>query len=79
MIRTFVLSDTPLAPIDPAAKMPGGLTDPFDPDGRVAVTSWLRHVAAGRIGNTPPMSGEARAAVLANARLICGAGRLPPE
>jgi hypothetical protein len=40
-----------------------------------AVAAWLGHVEAGRIGNTPPMSDEARAVVLANERLICGRQR----
>lgn len=48
----------------------------FDsPGDRAFVADWLAHVEAGRIGGNPPMSDEARAAVLANERVIFGRQR----
>jgi hypothetical protein len=51
------------------------LEPPRDAGYVAAVAAWLGHVEAGRIGNTPPMSDESRAVVLANERLICGRQR----
>ncbi len=45
---------------------------PRDAAAREFVADWLAHVAAGRIGNNPPMSEETRAAILANERVIRG-------
>lgn len=46
-----------------------------DPEGRAFHARWLAHVEAGRIGGNPPMTEEARAAVLANERVIFGRQR----
>lgn len=48
---------------------------PRDAGAREFVADWLAHVEAGRIGNNPEMSEEARAAILANEALICGRPR----
>lgn len=47
-------------PPSPGWITPSGLYDP-----RSAVTAWLGHLAAGRLGNTPPTPPEVRARRLA--------------
>ena len=46
-----------------------------DPEGRAFHARWLAHVEAGRIGNNPKMSDEARETILANERLMFGRQR----
>lgn len=76
MIRTYLASPNPPAPHQPGERPRGAPTDPRDPSGQAFVAEWLAHVAAGRVGNPPPVNEEARAIVRANERLICGDGTL---
>lgn len=72
MSRIDDTSARPSPPYDPSQKLPAAPTPLLDPEGRQFVAEWQAHLEAGRIGGNPPMSDEARAAMLANERVVMG-------
>ncbi len=67
------MSFTP--PPHPNTRPRKAAAEPRGAGAREFVADWLAHVEAGRIGNNPPMTEEARAAILANERVLRGEGR----
>ena len=72
MNRINEASADPSPPYDPGQKLPAGPTPLLDPEGRAFVAEWQAHLDAGRIGGNLPISDEARAAMLANERVVMG-------
>lgn len=88
MIRTYEISATRPDPVRPGQKLPVGPTDPRPFGEREHVAAWLgsicwptaalleaglcRPTAALREAGRPPLGDEARAAMLANERVVMG-------
>lgn len=91
MIRTYEISATRPDPVQPGQKLPVGPTDPRPFGEREPVAAWLgslcrptaalleaglcRPTAALREAGRPPLSDEARAAMLADQRVVMGPRR----
>lgn len=79
MIRTDEISATRPDPVRPGQKLPVGPTNPRPFGERGPVAAWLgslcRPTASLREAGRPPLSDEARAAMLADQRVVMGPRR----